>query len=671
MIRLAFAGFLAGGLALAVPVLLHFLTRHPVGEQPFPSFFFLHATAARKQTRNRLRKWLVLLLRCLALAALTLAFAMPYIPRVTQTPAEARVLLLDDSFSMTARPHVAALRRQMLNLLAQTGPDHPTAAALVSGRLAWSGADFATDGEVLKNWFLANARPEGSSSFEGALRQADARLRAGNARAKRIILVTDRQALPWKTLRWSEPLSPGVTLEIVAPEGPGLEFRNAALSSVRCAKADMPDGARQLELTVEADNFTASPISGELVAAIGGNEVARRGVQLPPKSRGALVLPLAGVPPPAPGSEPLAGRVDLRVSDELAADNALFFAVNPEEPPRVLATPAPAAATDFIGLALNPDPARPNVRFAAFDDHAAPAELEGARLLILRPDALVTPGLAGVLDQSLAAGGRVLAVCGRGNPSQAAWLARHGVRTAGVTAAAGRARRLEVVDFDHPVFAKFAEVRVGSLFDLLFFHAPTLTLPENAQTAAAFAGGDPFFAELPAGHGTLFVLATGLDREDTDWVANASFLPFLRELVAYCRTDADSAALLCAEAGGRPVVVPGLATVTRLGEGAAVAANGDAFTPPAAGHYLCGLRNGSRRVVSVNHPAAESNPAQTDTGNLAPRLLWKGPAPAATLAGVTAADPGAEKGRQFSRLLLVLALACALTELALANRTAV
>ena len=670
MIRLAFAGFLAGGLALAVPVLLHFLAKRPVGETPFPSFFFLHATAARKQTRNRLRKWLVLFLRCLVLAALVLAFAMPYIPRLTDIPAEARVILVDDSFSMTARPYVASLRRQALDCLAQTAPDRPTLAALVSSRIRWSGPNFSASGDDLKNWFLAETRPEGASSFDGALRQADARLRTTNARVKRIILITDRQALPWKSLRWSEPLSPGVTLEIVTPFAFDRELRNAAVSSVRCAEAEASaaGGARELELTVEVDNFAELPMTGELAAVLGRGEAARRSVTLPPKSRSSFPLRLNGIAPPPPGGEPVAGKVELRVPDELAADNSAFFSVNPETPSRVLATPAPATA-DFIGLALNPDPGRENVRFTPFDEHTAVADLRGARLLILRADTLVTPGLAERLDQALADGARVLAVCGRGNSTQSAWLARHGVKVNG--AAAVKTRRLEVIDFDHPVFAKFADVRVGSLFDLLFFHSPVLTLPDNAQVAAAFGSDEPCFAELPAGQGTLFVLATGLDRGDTNWVANASFLPFLRELVAYCRTDVDSAALVRAEPGVRPITLPGLLAVTNQTDQGVIPCAGEAFTPPVAGNYLCAFRDGRRQVVSVNRPPAESNPTLFGRDVDAARLAWKGPAPAQTVAGVTAADPGAEEGRRFARLLLALALVCALGELALSSRTVI
>jgi hypothetical protein len=101
---LAFAGFLAGLAALSVPIILHFLRHKPTKNTPFPALRFLKATLARRAARNKLRKWLVLLLRCLCLVALVLAFCMPYIARFAQQPDEATVVLWDNSFSMQAAP---------------------------------------------------------------------------------------------------------------------------------------------------------------------------------------------------------------------------------------------------------------------------------------------------------------------------------------------------------------------------------------------------------------------------------------------------------------------------------------------------------------------------------------------------------------------------------------
>ena len=63
MISLLSAAYLAGAMAVGVPIILHLLRRRPRRMQPFPSFLFLHATAARKQSRNNIRKWLVMILR--------------------------------------------------------------------------------------------------------------------------------------------------------------------------------------------------------------------------------------------------------------------------------------------------------------------------------------------------------------------------------------------------------------------------------------------------------------------------------------------------------------------------------------------------------------------------------------------------------------------------------
>src|SRR5687768_5408659 len=95
---------LAGLLAVGLPVLIHYLTRARPRRIVFPPFKFLTEACAGQQAVHRLRTIVLLSVRTLAVLAVVLLFARPFlVPKtaVTGTGANRRVvLILDSSLSM-------------------------------------------------------------------------------------------------------------------------------------------------------------------------------------------------------------------------------------------------------------------------------------------------------------------------------------------------------------------------------------------------------------------------------------------------------------------------------------------------------------------------------------------------------------------------------------------
>src|SRR3954467_4235771 len=97
--------FLAGLLAVAIPVIVHMIHRERRETIAFPSLMFLRKIPYRSVRRQKLRHLLLLALRCLALAIIAAAFARPFLRRAagaTASLSDARelVILLDRSWSM-------------------------------------------------------------------------------------------------------------------------------------------------------------------------------------------------------------------------------------------------------------------------------------------------------------------------------------------------------------------------------------------------------------------------------------------------------------------------------------------------------------------------------------------------------------------------------------------
>ena len=68
---------LLGGLLVAVPVVLHLVLRQQPKQLVFPALRFLQQRREANRRRLQLRHWLLLALRCAAIAALAVALARP------------------------------------------------------------------------------------------------------------------------------------------------------------------------------------------------------------------------------------------------------------------------------------------------------------------------------------------------------------------------------------------------------------------------------------------------------------------------------------------------------------------------------------------------------------------------------------------------------------------
>ena len=92
--------FLAGLLALGVPVFVHLLRRQTTTPRPFSSLMFFERGMQSSTRHRRLRYLLLFALRMALVALLVLAFANPFIRRAN-AGASGRLLLIvvDNSFS--------------------------------------------------------------------------------------------------------------------------------------------------------------------------------------------------------------------------------------------------------------------------------------------------------------------------------------------------------------------------------------------------------------------------------------------------------------------------------------------------------------------------------------------------------------------------------------------
>ena len=100
-----FPTFLFALAALAIPIIIHLFYFRRFKTVYFTNVRFLREVKEESSSRRKLRNFLVLLMRCLAVAFLVFAFAQPFIPRNTEGAKkreQAASIFIDNSFSMNA-----------------------------------------------------------------------------------------------------------------------------------------------------------------------------------------------------------------------------------------------------------------------------------------------------------------------------------------------------------------------------------------------------------------------------------------------------------------------------------------------------------------------------------------------------------------------------------------
>ena len=100
-----FPAFLFALAALAIPIIIHLFHFRRFKTVYFTNVRFLREVKEETSNRRKIRDLLVLLARCLAVAALVFAFAQPFLPRNTEGVKKGEQVIsiyLDNSFSMNA-----------------------------------------------------------------------------------------------------------------------------------------------------------------------------------------------------------------------------------------------------------------------------------------------------------------------------------------------------------------------------------------------------------------------------------------------------------------------------------------------------------------------------------------------------------------------------------------
>ena len=649
-----FPEFLAGALAVGLPLALHLLRRWPRRPVVFPTLQFLTAGSRRvERWSQRLQRWLVLLLRCAIFALLAAAFARPFHGGDLARQSRAVVIVIDNSFSLQAKGRWEALQRWAKGKAGTFEAGDKLGLMLMAPEPKWLVAPTTETAATLQA--LASATPGWlTARVEPALRMAGDALAAIPADRREIIVLSDQQRLSWSGTDFSKPLPPGVA--VTFPPAADPVERQAAVLAPTLARTE-----QGIHVSLPIHNFTAPQKRTLRVYRDGGAAPVREEIlDLARQEERTVEINL-----PGPSDHPAYFRFSLD-GDDLPADDSAYAVWQPAGDGSLLLDTAPAGTdADFVAVALA---AAANLKPALKIEPIPNGDWPVRGVAVLRSDASFAGPAAARLDAFLAGGGSAL-IFATGGPAEKAWLAAQGLPLSPLPE---QTESWQVHDWsmDHPLVAALSQRRLEVLLGWEF--SGGWSLPVNAiDPLARWSDNAVAIGEAPVGAGKVLVCGFAPDRQAGDWPVMPAFVPFLHQAAAYLfRTQQTT---IIAGQTGRPLSLGADAGRWRGVEGPtaggpAVDASG-AVMPMAPGVYEF-VQGKERKLFAVNLPPEESDLSTWDAGTPWLGLVSSQPAPAAKAPRAQLAAAAAEQRAPLWWWAVAAAAVLMLAELGLANRTA-
>ena len=511
--------FIAGLLAIAIPIIVHLVHRERKEPLAFPSLMFLRRVPFRSAKRQRIRYWSLFLLRVAALILIATAFARPWVRRDLPAAGGATggkdiVVLVDRSYSMSAGPVWSRAQRAAREAVADAGEND---------RVAIMG--FGEQAELLAR--LDESRSQAQAAAErlqpgsDVTRFAPAFKLAGSALSNsrgpaEIVVITDRQRSGWRNLE-QVAVPPNTTVRVVDVSAPGLN--NVAIADPQLARSTFAGRQRVVpsaRLVNRGDRDASVPVQLRL------GERVQQSRTVNVKAHGT-----AQVAFDAMFASSLVGEMRIDRGDDIAADNAVFFTTEASGAPSVRIVSGSADASYFFENALTAG------NTGAFELHRGTARLSGADLqginvLVFLESALPAGQTAEQLEEFVRQGGGVIIVGTAGARGALSALRNGEAQTREQNPAA-----LVSIDALHPVFEPFRASSAGQFASARFNRFVRGTPVDEAQVVARFDDGSPALLERRLGRGRILHWTSGFSRASGDFVLQPAFVPFVQQLVKH------------------------------------------------------------------------------------------------------------------------------------------
>jgi hypothetical protein len=527
--------FLAGALAVALPVVFHLIRRTTKERTVFSSLMFLKPTPPRLTRRSRLEHLLLLLLRCAAICLLAAGFARPFVkralPEITSiSPSKRIVVLVDTSASMRRADLWSQARAKVDSIRRGLSPADRMALFIFDRQLnpilTFEEWDSTSDHDNLLASRLADLKPGwAATSLDQAIVRAAEMLSDTETNSvggpRQIVVVSDFQSGSKLGALQGQDWPKGVEVisERVVAETSNASLQLLADASTTATSSDVVRVRVSNAADSRREQFQVGWAQGsggfvgeaaEVYVPAGQSRI----VNLPRLEKGAA-----------------SDRILLH-GDEEVFDN-LVFNVAPQTvrvPVLYLgdATPDTQAPLYFLSRAFH------STAQQQFEIIAKPptADIESKTVetaaLFIVSEAIAESTIAS-LRRQMEQGKTVLFAPVNAEAAGTVGLFLGRDRLPASEVVPRNYAMLGEIDFRHPLFAPFADARYSDFTKIHFWKYRRLDvsgIPE-ARVVARFDGGDPAVVEVPVGRGRLICFASTWSPGDSQLALSTKFVPLL------------------------------------------------------------------------------------------------------------------------------------------------
>lgn len=537
-------GFLSAFGPLMIPIIVHLLFKRRSRTVHLGTLRFLRAVIEQNSRRKKLKRWLLLLLRLGAVAALVLLFARPYFAEQKEMgDGRHLVLLLDKSATMQLQNEgqrlVDLITGQAQELL-------KSATENTNVEVAWfDHAVYPLD--VSPNAGIVTLKvPDqcyGATNFGAALTWARDRFVASDASKKELYIFTDLQqaGLGWNTI---ESLPESIIVH-VRDAGRSV-VNNVSIASTSTPRTLIRPGD-SFEVNATISNEGAFPIEEQIVTLTLGQGDKKVSVQKRMKLEPQAIV-TADLIADGLTSGLWTGTIQLdSVTDDLAFDNLRYVAVMVDEQIPVLVVDgrpgevAMLAGSYFLDAALRLAP--PGQKYAGspyqttvigYADGATLPDLDRFQVVALTNVADLSKADATKLRAFVSDGGGLLVFCGdkvvKGSCQNLHAADLTTGEIVGTETAIDLPWRFESWNEKHTVLEPFNDPQHGDLRRLIFRGITRCRLNEDSTAIASFRGNVPAVVERTIDKGRVLWFLSACDRQWSDWTRTRLFLPFVHRL---------------------------------------------------------------------------------------------------------------------------------------------
>ena len=534
--------FFLGAAAVAAPILVHLVRRTRARRVQFPALLFVRQVPQRTIRRRTIQNLLLLVLRCLAVLLIVIAFTRPFFTSRAardNNAAGATLILLDNSLSMR-RGQLFANAQARAENAANEAPANDQVAVVTFGNRYNLVNRFSNDRNRSVAAIRNTAAGWDGTNYEQALRGAESLLTELHVNGpKRIVMISDFQASGWDQANSTFKLGNDTQLNTL-DVGDTLPPANVAVTSVE-ARGVVFSQKYSENLAVQINNFSDTPRDHvEVTFQLNEQTVDKRDISL--DSNDTKVIEFSNF-----NLNEGANRATIDInSNDFAPDNRFYFTLRREVPAKALIIEsATRGVSDSIHLrsALTTNDDLPFSFAIKTSGSVDPAAIAENSLIILNDPGPLPGAVADSVVRFVKGGGQLIIATGPHTDAASfnqslATIAPAELKEA-VQTKPGESTSITNVKFDHPIFEVFQQSgRLASAQVLGYYRSD---LRNNGVVLARFEDGSPALLESTPDKGRILMLTTSLGPSWNDLPLTPIYLPFVHQMVRYAGSRNESA----------------------------------------------------------------------------------------------------------------------------------